>query len=102
MDRRFGDEYVTTLYHALKTEESGDDPKGIQVVYLRFLFGMGTFYKSHGRIARIHYLYREELIKLDKYIDESRYLIRNDMIFKICLEGHKVTREKAFKKSFRT
>ncbi|MCR4609902.1 MAG: relaxase/mobilization nuclease domain-containing protein [Eubacterium sp.] len=78
-DELSDDEYVTALYHALKTEESGDEPKGIQVVYLRFIVGMGTFYKSHGRIARIHYLYREELIKLDKYIDESRYLIRNDI-----------------------
>ena len=40
---------------------------------------MGGYYKRHGRIARTHFLLREELTKLDKYIDESRYLIRNNI-----------------------
>ena len=72
------DEYITAVYQMLKGIQYSE-PKGIQIVYLRFIVGMGTYYKSHGRIARIHYLYREELTKLDKYIDESRFLIKNDI-----------------------
>ena len=54
-------------------------PEGIQIIYIRFIVYMGGYYKRHGRIARTHFLLREELTKLDKYIDESRYLIRNNI-----------------------
>ena len=54
-------------------------PEGIQIIYIRFIVEMGGYYKRHGRIARTHFLLREELTKLDKYIDESRYLIRNNI-----------------------
>ena len=54
-------------------------PEGIQIIYIRFIVDMGGYYKRHGRIARTHFLLREELTKLDKYIDESRYLIRNNI-----------------------
>ena len=51
-------------------------PRGYQIVYLRFLVRIGYPKKSRSRIARTHYLLREELIKLDRYLEESRLLIR--------------------------
>ena len=49
--------------------------RGIQVTYLGFLVKIG-FRATKGRIARTHYLLREELTKLDRYIEESKFLIR--------------------------
>lgn len=50
--------------------------RGYQIVYVRFLVRIGYPKKSPRRIARTHYLLREELTKLDRYIEESRLLIR--------------------------
>ncbi len=60
------------------TEEktSATELKGIQIIYIRFMLRIGYPTRSKGKIARTHYLLREELIKLDRYIEESRLLIR--------------------------
>ena len=49
-------------------------PLGIQLKYLRFIVRTG-YRKTPKQIARIHYLYREELTRLDRYIAEAKYLI---------------------------
>lgn len=54
-------------------------PEGIQLLYIKFIIDMGGYYKRRGRAARTHFLLREELIRLDKYIDESRFLIRENI-----------------------
>lgn len=66
----------TNDYNKISFGVSGAYPRGLQVFYLRFIVRMG-YYKTSGRIARTHYLLREELTKLDRYIDESRFLISN-------------------------
>ncbi|MBR3538064.1 MAG: relaxase/mobilization nuclease domain-containing protein [Eubacterium sp.] len=53
-------------------------PIGIQITYLRFIVRMG-YRRTPKQIARIHYLYREELTRLDHYIAETRFLIGNDI-----------------------
>ena len=53
-------------------------PRGMQVYYMRFLFRIG-YHKSPAQIARTHYLLREELTKLDRYIEESKFLIYEDI-----------------------
>ena len=53
-------------------------PIGIQITYIRFIVRMG-YRRTPAQVARIHYLYREELTKLDRYISEAKYLIANDI-----------------------
>ncbi|MCR4837507.1 MAG: relaxase/mobilization nuclease domain-containing protein [Eubacterium sp.] len=53
-------------------------PIGIQITYLRFIVRMG-YRRTPRQIARIHYLYREELTRLDHYIAETRFLIGDDI-----------------------
>ena len=53
-------------------------PIGIQITYIRFIVRMG-YRRTPAQVARIHYLYREELTKLDRYISEAKYLIENDI-----------------------
>ena len=67
---------VLRLFREMTEGKSGAYPKGLQVYYLRFIVKMG-YYRRTGRIAHTHYVLREELTKLDKYIDESRFLIKN-------------------------
>jgi len=45
---------------------------------MRFLFRIG-YHKSPAQIARTHYLLREELTKLDRYIEENKFLIYEDI-----------------------
>ena len=63
---------------AIEANSSSDiprHPQGIQATYIGFLVKIG-FQATKGRIARTHYLLREELTKLDRYIEESKFLIR--------------------------
>lgn len=109
LDRRFGEEYSLdgiakqiqehgiTSERTEKTEEeaikeiyrelyrqgrrrhkSAGKPRGIQKRYIGFLFRIG-YRKSPAQIARTHYLLREELTKLDRYIEESKFLIYEDI-----------------------
>ena len=109
LDRRFGEEYSLDgiaakiakqdipLEKKDKTEEDAikeiyrnlsergrrkhkpiGKPKGLQCRYIGFLFRIG-YRKSPGQIARTHYLLREELTKLDRYLEESRFLIYSDI-----------------------
>lgn len=59
---------------------SAKELKGIQIIYVRFMLRIGYPKRSKGRIARTHYLLREELIRLDQYIEESRLLIREGIL----------------------
>ena len=53
-------------------------PVGIQLVYLRFIVRTG-YRKTPKQVARIHYLFREELTRLDRYIEESKFLIHENI-----------------------
>ena len=53
-------------------------PVGIQITYIRFIVRMG-YRRTPAQIARIHYLYREELTRLDHYISEIKFLIYEDI-----------------------
>ena len=109
LDRRFGEEYSLdgiarqiarhgpSMERREKTEEEAikeiyrdlskrgkrkyvraGKPKGVQYRYIGFLFRIG-YHKSPAQIARTHYLLREELTKLDRYIEESKFLIYEDI-----------------------
>lgn len=109
LDRRFGEEYSldgiaakiaaqgTKEEQRQKTEEEAikeiyrelakrgrrgylpkKNPSGIQRRYVMFLYHMG-YHKTPAQIARTHYLLREELTKLDRYIEESKFLIYEDI-----------------------
>ena len=109
VDRRFGEEYTIDgiacriakngfgIEQKQKTEEDAireiylelsssrksrplpaGRARGIQRTYVRFLFMIG-YRKSPAQIARTHYLLREELTKLDRYIEESKFLIYEDI-----------------------
>ncbi len=109
LDRRFGEEYSLdgiarqiakhgpSMERREKTEEESireiyrdlskrgkrkyvraGKPKGVQYRYIGFLFRIG-YHKSPAQIARTHYLLREELTKLDRYIEESKFLIYEDI-----------------------
>ena len=53
-------------------------PVGIQLVYLRFIVRTG-YRRTPKQVARIHYLFREELTRLDRYIEESKFLIHENI-----------------------
>lgn len=54
--------------------------KGIQRVYNRYLILLGVHpARSIRRNARTHYLLREDLLKLDKYLAENNLLISKDI-----------------------
>ncbi len=109
LDRRFGEEYSLEgiaakiesqgfkMEQRQKTEEEAikdiyrelskrgkrkyipkKNPTGLQKKYVRFLFLIG-YRKTPAQIARTHYLLREELTKLDRYIEESKFLIYEDI-----------------------
>ena len=55
-------------------------PKGIQKVYNRYLYILGVHPAcTPARIARTHYILREDLLKLDRYIAENNILISRDI-----------------------
>ena len=109
LDRRFGEEYSLEgiaakiesqgfkMEQRQKTEEEAikdiyrelskrgkrkyipkKNPTGLQKKYVRFLFLIG-YRKTPAQIARTHYLLRDELTKLDRYIEESKFLIYEDI-----------------------
>ena len=69
--------------------------RGYHLVYVRFFVRIGYPRKSLRRIARTHYLLREELTKLDRYIEEGRLLIREGIETDKDLERYR-TREDAW------
>ncbi len=77
------EEAIREIYMELSAGRKGrpipaGGPRGIQKRYVCFLFMIG-YRKSPAQIARTHYLLREELTKLDRYIEESRFLIDEEI-----------------------
>lgn len=113
LDRRFGEEYsldgiaakIESQGMKIETREKTEEekikeifrdftrsrrryvksPKGIQRRYLLFIHRMG-YRKTPKQIARTHYIFREELTKLDQYIEESKFLIYEGITTKEELE----------------
>ena len=58
-------------------------PIGIQITYLRFIVRMG-YRRTPRQIARIHYLYREELAVIHCLAEEEHFakLLENQQILK--------------------
>ena len=55
-----------------------DYPIGIQITSIRILYRAG-YHRTPAQVARIHYIYREELTKLDRYIEQIKFLIYEDI-----------------------
>lgn len=74
-------------------------PIGIQIIYIRFIVRTG-YHRTPAQIARIHYLYREELTRLDHYIREAKFLIYEDihteeeLTARMDKEAHEISFEK--------
>ncbi len=80
--------------HAAEFSDKGIIPekevRGIAAVNIRYMYLMGVYPKvSKARIARTHYLLREDILKLDKYIGESRMLIDNKIVSDADLKKYK-------------
>lgn len=55
-----------------------DYPIGIQITSIRIIYRAG-YHRTPAQVARIHYIYREELTKLDRYIEQIKFLIYEDI-----------------------
>lgn len=53
---------------------------GISACYIRYMTFMGVYpFKSTDSIVGAHYYFREDILKLDKYINECKLLIDNNI-----------------------
>lgn len=68
-------------YYTEKGLPKGKSVSGIGAFYIRYMFRMGVYpVKSVESISRSHYYFREDVLKLDKYINETKLLIDNDIV----------------------
>lgn len=77
-----GDTFIISAdqdeYFTRKGLRPGIEAKGIAAIHIKYMCVMGVYpQRTSGRIARTHYLLREDILKLDKYINESKMLIDN-------------------------
>ena len=93
--------YREMVQRGKRRHKPAGKPKGIQVRYLGFLFRIG-YHKSPAQIARTHYLLREELTKLDQYIEESKFLIYSDISTVDQLKERKMQDQKEMNKLYRS
>ena len=93
--------YREMVQRGKRRHKPAGTPKGIQVRYLGFLFRIG-YHKSPAQIARTHYLLREELTKLDQYIEESKFLIYSDISTVDQLKERKTQDQKEMNKLYRS
>lgn len=52
---------------------------GIQALYIKYCYMLGVIPKRTINPARVHYLYREELTKMHKISQETRFLVKNNI-----------------------
>lgn len=71
-------EIFQDFQYARKPDYPYRQPSGLQIKYAAFLFRMG-WRKTAAQVTVTHYLIREELTKLDRYTNEIRFLIREDI-----------------------
>lgn len=67
-------------YYTEKGIPKGKTVSGIGACYIRYMTAMGVYpLKSTNSIVDSHYYFREDVLKLDKYINECKLLINNNI-----------------------
>ena len=65
-------------YYTIKGLSKGKEISGMGAYHIRYMMAMGVYPKrTVDSVAASHYYFREDILKLDKYINESRLLIDN-------------------------
>lgn len=65
-------------YYTIKGLPRGKMVSGMGAYHIRYMMAMGVYpRRTTDSVARSHYYFREDILKLDKYINESRLLIDN-------------------------
>ena len=62
---------------------------GLQALYIRYCFMLGIIKKHPNRIKKVSWQLREDLMKLDRYIDQAKLLIDNKIETTEDLETYK-------------
>ena len=64
-------------YHMKMTRKPVKKLTGLRALYFRYCYELGIIVKHPNRTKRVSYLLRDDVIKLDRYIAETKMLIAN-------------------------
>lgn len=72
----FPDLYKPKTYTKGKLNDSFKrvKPKGIYALYLRYCYELGIIKKNPTSVKRVSFLLREDIVQMDKYMEQSRVL----------------------------
>ena len=62
------------IYGKLNGSFKSVKPKGIYALYLRYCYELGIIKKNPASVKRVSFLLREDIIKMDKFMEQSRVL----------------------------
>lgn len=62
-------------YHMRLTRKPTKNLTGLRALYFRYCYELGIILKHPNRIKRVSYLLRDDVIKLDRYIAETKMLL---------------------------
>lgn len=62
-------------YHMKMTRKPAKKLTGLRALYFRYCYELGIILKHPNRIKRVSYLLRDDVIKLDRYIAETKMLL---------------------------
>ena len=68
--------------------------KGIGGLYIHYCYRLGYLPRYYQKSTSVHYLLRDDLLKLNRISDEMRFLARNDIRTDSHLSDYKVTIQK--------
>lgn len=67
-------------YYTNRGIKKGVTVSGVSAYFIRYMTAMGVYpVKNTNSIANSHYYFREDILKLDKYINETKLLIDNNI-----------------------
>ena len=79
--------YILTGYNIhIPGKYIGTSLTGLMVGFAMYHISAGFFKQTPKQVARTHFLMREDLTKLDRYIEETKFLIENDIVTEEDLE----------------
>lgn len=69
----------TKHYHAKMTRKPVKKLTGLRALYFRYCYELGIIVKHPNRTKRVSYLLRDDIIKLDRYIAETKMLLAHQI-----------------------
>lgn len=69
----------TKHYHAKMTRKPVKKLTGLRALYFRYCYELGIIVKHPNRTKRVSYLLRDDVIKLDRYIAETKMLLAHQI-----------------------